>query len=70
MTKTLKFVFALPNDKTFSMSLAAPKDDLTRAAATDAAADAISKEAFTVGGAHPTALKDVYVYGTERIELV
>ena len=69
MDKTLKMSFTLSNDKVYNISLKDPKDDLTRTSAVGAMTDAITKEAFVVNGATATAVKDVYVYGTTRIDL-
>ncbi len=43
MTKTLKIEFEMSNDKKLTLSLSAPKDDLTRAAIEAALKDVIDK---------------------------
>ena len=70
MSQALKMVFSLPDSKSVTLSLSDPKNNLAKAAVLAAANEIIAKNALVVDEANPTALKDAYIYTTERTELV
>ena len=51
MAKSLKMVFAVGDAKTATLSLAEPKDGLTKAEVQTALDEMVEKKAITVGGA-------------------
>ncbi len=65
MENTLKMIFTLDDGKTLTLSLASPREDLTQAAVEGAANTIISKQAFMLKGAKPTALKKAYIHSVE-----
>ena len=69
MAKSLKMVFAVGDAKTATLSLAEPKDVLTKAEVQTALDEMVAKQAITVGGAPITGVKDFYVLSSERSEL-
>ena len=69
MAKSLKMVFAVGDAKTTALSLAEPKDGLTKAEVQTALDEMVAKQAITVGGAAITGVKDFYVLSSERSEL-
>lgn len=69
MAKSLKMVFAVGAAKTTTLSLAEPKDGLTKAEVQTALDEMVAKQAITVGGAPITGVKDFYVLSSERSEL-
>ena len=69
MAKSLKMVFAVGDAKTTTLSLAEPKDVLTKAEVQTALDEMVAKQAITVGGAPITGVKDFYVLSSERSEL-
>ena len=68
--RTLKMIFDLGNNKTTTVSLADPKDDLTRAAVETVGASMVTKQAVIVGGSAITALSDCYIWETNKEELL
>ena len=69
MAKSLKMVFAVGDAKTATLSLAEPKDGLTKAEVQTALDEMVAKQAIMVGGAPITGVKDFYVLSSERSEL-
>ena len=69
MAKSLKMVFAVGDAKTTTLSLAEPKDGLTKAEVQTALDEMVAKQAIMVGGAAITGVKDFYVLSSERSEL-
>lgn len=69
MAKSLKMVFAVGDAKTATLSLAEPKDGLTKAEVQTALDEMVAKGAIVVGGAPITGVKDFYVLSSERSEL-
>ena len=69
MAKTLKMVVTLKDLKTTTLSVADPKDGLTKAEVTSAADEMIAKDFIRSGGFGATALKDAYIQSEDRIEL-
>ncbi len=70
MKRTLEMEFRLDNDKTKTISLSDPKDDLTLAPVEAWAAKVVAKKVFIVGGAYPAELKGAYIRTVEVEELV
>lgn len=62
MAKSLKMVFAVGDAKTTTLSLAEPKDGLTKAEVQTALDEMVAKQAIT-------GVKDFYVLSSERSEL-
>ena len=69
MAKSLKMIFQTEAGKTATLSLAEPKDGLTKAEVQTALDEMVAKQAITVGGAPITGVKDFYVLSSERSEL-
>lgn len=69
MAKSLKMIFQTEAGKTATLSLAEPKDGLTKAEVQTALDEMVEKKAITVGGAPITGVKDFYVLSSERSEL-
>lgn len=69
MKKTLEIEFKLDNDKSKTISLSDPKDDLTLATVTTWANNVVAKKAFIIGGAFPVALKDASIRTVDVQEL-
>ena len=69
MTQTLKMVFTMPGDTTFTYSLADPKAGLTKAECRTAMNEIIAEEAVVVGDASPTAIKSMYIHQVDDVEL-
>lgn len=69
MAKSLKMIFQTEAGKTATLSLAEPKDGLTKAEVQTALDEMVGKKAITVGGAPITGVKDFYVLSSERSEL-
>ena len=69
MAKSLKMVFAVGDAKTATLSLAEPKDGLTKAEVQTALDEMVAKQAITVGGAPITGVEDFCVLSSERSEL-
>lgn len=69
MAKSLKMVFAVGDAKTATLSLAEPKDGLTKAEVQTALDEMVAKKAITVGGAPITGVKEFYILSSERSEL-
>ena len=69
MAKTLKIVFNLKDQKTSTISLADPKDGLTKAEVQAAADDILAKNFILSGGSAATSVKEFYIQSSDRIEL-
>ena len=69
MSKTLRMTFQLNGTKTLSLSLADPKDGLTKADVETAMNNMIGKKALLVSGESPIGIKEIVVRSTENIEL-
>ena len=69
MKKTLEIEFKLDNDKTKTISLSDPKDDLTLASVETWASNVVAKQAFIINGAFPTALKGASIRTVDVQEL-
>ncbi len=61
MKSTLKMILSLAGGKTTTLSLPAPRADLTTAEVTAALDEIITKKAITVNGAPVEAIQRVYV---------
>ena len=66
--KKLCMTLAL-DSKTLSMSLADPKDGLTKAEVTTCLQNVIDKKAMTAGGAYPVSIKEIAVQSVETTAL-
>ena len=69
MAKSLKMVFAVGDAKTTTLSLAEPKDGLTKAEVQTAVDEMVAKKAVVIGSAAATGVKEFYVQNAERVEL-
>mgnify|MGYP002624500998 FL=1 len=69
MTNTLKIAFDLPNKKTFTLSVADPKDGITKTEVQSVAEDIISKQAFLVDGAALQSIKSIKLYSSGSTDL-
>lgn len=69
MSKTLRMTFLLEGTKTLSLSLADPKDGLTKADVEAVMNNMISKKALLVSGISPVSIKEIVIRNTENIEL-
>lgn len=69
MTNTLKIAFDLPNKKTFTLSIADPKDGITKAEVQSVAEDIISKQVFLVDGAALQSVKSIKLYSSSSTVL-
>ena len=69
MSKTLKIVFNLKDQKTSTISIADPKDGLTKAAVQTATDAMIAKDFIRSRGFGAVDVKDAYIQQEDRIEL-
>lgn len=69
MTKTLKVVFDLEGGKTYTVSLADPKNGLTKTETQTWANEVISEEALVVGAATATGINSMYIHTVDDVEL-
>lgn len=69
MKRTLEIQFRLDNEKTKTLSLSDPKEDLTRAMVESWASKVVAKKAFIFGGAYPTHMMDASIRTVELEEL-
>lgn len=69
MTKTLKMVFDLGNNKSFTLKLLDPREDLTAGDVRTVMQECIDKNVFLVNDTLPVGIKNVIVNNTEDIEL-
>ena len=69
MTKTLKIEFEMSNDKKLTLSLAAPKDGLTRATVEAALKDAVDKKLLISKSAYPTGIGRIYTESVDDAEI-
>ncbi len=69
MSKTLKIVFTLKDQKTSTISIADPKDGLTKAEVQTAADDMIAKDFIRANGFAATGVKEFYIQSSDRVEL-
>lgn len=69
MTKTLKLVFDLGNNKSFTVKLLDPRADLQAADARTVMQECIDKKVFMVNDSEPVGIKKVLVNNTEEFEL-
>ena len=69
MAKTLKLVFKLTDTQMATISLADPKDGLTKAQAETVMNDMITKNALLIQGIHPKAIQRAYIRTSEDQEL-
>jgi len=67
--KTLKMVFTMDNDGTLTLSLKDPKEGLTQAEVEAVMQNIITKQAVVAGGSYAKAVKEAYVYETDKQEL-
>ena len=65
MSKTLKMTFLMEGNKTFTYSLAEPKEVLTKAEVEAVMTSMIEKKAVVVNGIFPTAVKEALIRSTE-----
>lgn len=70
MKRTLEMEFKLDNDKTKTISLSDPKNDLSLAKVEAWASKVVAKKAFNFAGGYPAALKGAYIRTVEVEELV
>ncbi len=70
MAKTLRMTFALDSGKTTTLSLAAPKDGLTREDVEPVMQSVIDKEALLVGTALPSAVKSAVIREVSEEKLI
>ena len=68
-TKKLRMTLALSSGKELSMSLADPKDGLTKAEVTTCLQNVIDKKALVVGTAFPVSIKDIAVQTVDTEKL-
>jgi hypothetical protein len=61
MKSTLKMIMSLENGKSTTLSLAAPRPDLTAADVTAFLTEVIAKQAIVVNGSPVTAIKKIYI---------
>ena len=61
MKSTLKMIMALENGKSTTISLAAPRADLTEAEVTAVLTDIIAQKGFVIGGSPVAAIKRIYI---------
>ena len=64
-TKKLRMTLGLEGGKSLTMSLADPKDGLTKAEVTACLQDVIDKKAIMAGSAHPVSIKEIVVQSVE-----
>lgn len=69
MASTLKMVFALTDQANITLSLAEPKEDLTKTQVQTVTNKIITDQMLLKDGAHPTRLKEAYIEVRERVEL-
>ena len=69
MTSVLKMTFTLSNNKSMTLNLVSPKEGLTKAAVEAAMQLVIDKQAFSLGGAFPVAVKSLVIRETNDVEL-
>ena len=69
-TKKLRMTLGLTSGKTITMSLADPKDDLTKAEVTTCLQNVIDKKAIVAGEAYPVSIKDIAVQTVDTEKLV
>ena len=70
MAKTLNMRFALDNGNLTAMSLAAPKDDLTREQVEPVMQAIIDTSAISVNNALPTEIKSAVVREVNELKLI
>ncbi|MBQ2087745.1 DUF2922 family protein [Selenomonas sp. AE3005] len=61
MKSTLKMIMSLENGKSTTLSLTAPRQDLTAADVTAFLTEVIAKQAIVVNGSPVTAIKKIYI---------
>ncbi|EKU71168.1 DUF2922 domain-containing protein [Selenomonas sp. F0473] len=64
-TKKLRMTLGLEGGKAFMMSLADPKDGLTKAEVTTCLQNVIDKKAIVSGTAYPVSIKEIAVQTVE-----
>lgn len=69
-TKVLKIVFAMPNNKKLTWTLADPKNDLTLASIQSVANNIVNKSGIMVNGTEPDGFERAYIYQTTTTEVV
>ncbi|NMD99652.1 DUF2922 domain-containing protein [Selenomonas bovis] len=69
MAKSLKMIFQTEAGKTATLSLAEPKDGLTKAEVQTVVDEMVAKKAVVIGSAAATGVKEFYVQNSERVEL-
>ena len=69
MSKTLKIVFTLKDQKTSTISIADPKDGLTKAEVQTAVDEMVAKDFLRVSGFAATGVKEFYIQSSDRVEL-
>lgn len=68
-TSKLKIVFEMDDEKTHTISLLDPKENLSRTDVVTCGNLIISKEAIVKNNASPVSVKDAYIDKSERLEL-
>jgi len=68
-TKKLRMTLGLTSGKTITMSLADPKDDLTKAEVTSCLQNVIDKKAIVAGEAYPVSIKDIAIQTVDTEKL-
>lgn len=69
MSTTLKMIFELSDGSKSTISLADPKEGLTKTEALAAANEIVSHKVIKVDDATPSAVSDIYIQKNERVEL-
>lgn len=64
-TQKLRMTLGLEGGKAYTMSLADPKDGLTKAEVTSCLQNVIDKKAIIVGTAYPVSVKEIVVQTVE-----
>lgn len=67
---TLKLIFKLNNGKTTTLSLADPREGLTRSEVAEVARDIIDQKVICVGDAYPETIKRIYIQNSEATDLL
>ena len=67
--QTLKCVFTMPGDKTYTLSLADPKVGLTKAECRTFMNEVVAEEAITVADAAVNGIKEMYIHTVDDVEL-
>lgn len=69
-TKVLKMVFAMPNSKKFTWTLADPKNDITLTSIQSVCNSIVNKSGILVNDVEPDGFERAYLYQTTTTEIV